>query len=56
MKPTFKAPGAERLKLQNDEPLLNCGFKFNLRRYIAVAITPTFAQAGAYTRPLISST
>ena len=33
MKPTFKAPGTERLKLKCDEPLSNIGFNFNLCRY-----------------------
>jgi hypothetical protein len=34
MKPTLKAPGTKRLKLDYDEPLSNHAFKFNLRRYI----------------------
>jgi hypothetical protein len=33
MKPTLKAPGAKRLKLENDETISSFGFKFNLRRY-----------------------
>ena len=32
IKPTLKAPGSKRLKLDYDEPLLNFAFKFNLRR------------------------
>ena len=34
IKPTLKAPGTKRLKLECDEPLSNFGFNFNLRRYI----------------------
>jgi hypothetical protein len=33
IKPTLKAPGTERLKLEYDEPASNLAFKFNLRRY-----------------------
>ena len=33
IKPTLKAPGINRLKLNHDDPLSNFGFKFNLRRY-----------------------
>ena len=33
IKPTLKAPGTKRLKLQYDEPLSSFAFKFNLRRY-----------------------
>jgi hypothetical protein len=33
IKPTLKAPGTKRLKLQYDEPLSNFAFNFNLRRY-----------------------
>ena len=33
-KPTLKAPGIERLKLQYEELLSYFGFRFNLRRYI----------------------
>jgi hypothetical protein len=33
IKPTLKAPGAKRLKLNCDEPLSNFAFNFNLRRY-----------------------
>jgi hypothetical protein len=31
--PTLKAPGTKRLKLQYDELLSSCPFKFSLRRY-----------------------
>ena len=34
IKPTLKAPGTKRLKLNFDEPLSNVAFNFNLRRYI----------------------
>jgi hypothetical protein len=36
-KPTLKAPGTRRLKLEFDELLSSFGFKFNLRRYIMIA-------------------
>ena len=32
IKPTFKAPGFNRVKLKYVKPLSNVGFKFNLRR------------------------
>jgi len=34
IKPTLKASGTKRLKLECDEPISDCAFKFNLRRYI----------------------
>ena len=36
IKPTPKAPGTNRLKLNPDELLLKFAFKFSLRRYIKV--------------------
>ena len=36
IRPTLKAPGTERLKLNHEELPLNFSFKFNLRRYIKV--------------------
>ena len=33
MKPTLKAPGSTRLKLECDDPLSNFAFNFNLRNY-----------------------
>jgi len=33
VKLTLKAPGAKRLKLTHDSPLLNFAFNFNVRRY-----------------------
>jgi hypothetical protein len=56
IKPTLKAPGIKRLKLVRDDPLTNFAFKFNLRRYNEVAHPQDVNQAGAYTRPLFSST
>jgi len=44
IKPTLKAPGAKRLKLQCNEALSNCAFNFNLRRY-----TQAYCACG-YTR------
>ena len=90
IKPTVKAPGTKRLKLEHENPLSNAASKFSLRRYNLVprAGTPatmvpyvtyqfpglpshdsTYGRgadpdfndshefpAGAYTRPLFSST
>jgi hypothetical protein len=39
IKPTFKAPGIELLKLEYDKPLSKPALKFNLRRY-AMADAP----------------
>jgi len=39
IKPTFKAPGSERLKLKCDDLLSNFAFKLNLRRYTAAEVT-----------------
>jgi len=36
MKPTLKAPGTKRLKLEHDKLLSNFAFNFNLRRYTKV--------------------
>jgi len=49
------------LKLKYDEPLSNFGLKSKLRRYTtgpkeAVTIREQGFAAGAYTRPLFSST
>ena len=33
IKPTLKAPGTKRLKLESDELLSNFAFKFDMRRY-----------------------
>jgi hypothetical protein len=67
IKPTFKAPGTKRLKLKYAVPLSNFAFKFNIRRYtkmsnphyppeIQAETTLINFTAGAYTRPLLSST
>ena len=37
IKPTLKAPGTKRLKLECDKPLSNFAFKFNLRRYTKIS-------------------
>ena len=37
IKPTLKAPGTKRLKLQYDEPPSSFALKFKLRRYIECA-------------------
>ena len=64
----LKAPGTKRLKLKYDEPLSNLAFKFNLRRHSQVGMMMntnksragrggiSTSAAGAYTRPLLSST
>ena len=61
----MKAPGSKRLKLEDEKMLSNFAFKFNLRRYIQVdkmieifstLNKSTEETAGAYTRPLLSST
>ena len=61
----------QRLKLKYDEALSNVGFNFNLRRYTKETFDPKGCssddyydvlasaqrrEAGAYTRPLLSST
>jgi len=62
IKPTLKAPGSKRLKLNYDVPLSDFAFNFNLRRYIKAAgagpdaVVNPRQQAGAYTRSLFSST
>jgi hypothetical protein len=48
IKPTLKAPGTKRLKLEFDELLSDSGFEFKLRRYTKVA--------GQSVDPLIFST
>jgi len=57
---TFKAPGTNRLKLEFDDLLSSFAFNFNLRRYTMAACLDTLLrdglEAGAYTRPLLSST
>jgi hypothetical protein len=66
MKPTFKAPGTKRSNLKYAELLSNFAFNVNLRRYnkagravtaaVASRLRAELLQAGAYTRPLFSST
>jgi hypothetical protein len=34
IRPTLKAPGSKRLKLENEQLHWNFAFKFNFRRYI----------------------
>jgi len=40
IKPTLKAPGTKRLKLQYHDLLSSTPFKFNVRRYTLVAMMP----------------
>ena len=72
IKPTLKAPGSKRLKLEYEEMPSSSAVKFNLRRYSlgghirarvealqqvdARAAEAAAAEAGAYTRPRLSST
>ena len=70
MNQAMKAPGTGRLILKYDELLSSFAFRFNLRRYAAAAppvlclslppadddSNPPVLEAGAYTRPLLSST
>jgi len=57
IKPTLKAPGTQRLKLEFDDLLSTSAFKFNLRRYTKVTMTMTTrSSAGAYTRSHFRST
>jgi len=60
IKPTLKAPGTKLLKLECDESLSNFDFNVNLRRYTTVYFGQLLEAggtwAGAYTRPLFSST
>ena len=60
MKPKLKPPGTKRLKLKHDVLLSTFAFKFNLRRYTLyqqlLAWMVHGLLAGAYTRPLLSST
>jgi hypothetical protein len=60
MKPKLKPPGFNRLKLRCDILLSNSAFKFKLRRYTMEVnpLSPVILdlKAGAYTRPLSSST
>ena len=64
-KPTLKAPGAHRLKVRYVEPLSDFAFKFKLCRYIVGVLMTILlvgasvancAEAGTYTRPLLTST
>jgi len=69
MKPKLKPPGTKRSKLTCDILLSTSALKFNLRRYNLAYVRDCFSQdslfhralkeafeAGAYTRPLFSST
>ena len=67
IKPTLKAPGTKRLKQKCDAQLSTAAFKFNLRLYNeamklksnaerAEKAATAAAEAGAYTRSLLSST
>jgi len=64
MRPTLKAPGTERLKVEYEEQLSNFAFKIYLRRHIKVKHIQLSPEdrlggtplAGAYSRPLFSST
>jgi hypothetical protein len=61
----LKPPGIKHLKLKCDELFLSFAFKLNLRRYTKAGLGEMFSsggaappvhEAGAYSRPLLSST
>ena len=52
IKPTLKAPGTKRLKLEYDDLLSSVAFNFNLRRYRVVDRPPLTATAAAWTGPV----
>jgi len=61
IKPTLRAPGIKRLNLKCDKLRSTFAFKFNLRRYNeegqdVFTYNVQERTAGAYTRPLLSST
>jgi len=59
MKPMLKPPRSKRLRLEHEKVLSNFAFKFNLLRYSAALTARGVAHnrtAGAYTRPLLTST
>jgi hypothetical protein len=61
MKPKLKPPGTERLKPEHEKLVSNFASNFNLRRYTEAAfhdgdMPDGLSPAGAYTRPLFSST
>jgi hypothetical protein len=60
IKPTLTAPGTKRLKLKYYILLSTFAFKVNLRRYdtcyVRFCASDYTLEAGAYTRPLLSST
>ena len=47
IRPTSKAPGTKRLKLEYDELLSNSAFTFNLRHYIQVCAAKAGADSAA---------
>jgi hypothetical protein len=59
MKPTLKAPGAKRLKLNYVELLSNFAFNFNLSRYnVVISLTVkkgSSVKAGGFQRGYSSS-
>ena len=59
IKPKLKAPGTNLLTLKYYEPLSQFAFNFNLRRCMKesrAVLAEDRRMAGAYTRPLLSST
>jgi len=67
IKSSLNAPGTRRFTLKCIEPLSSFAFNFNLRRYnedheggahrdSGMHVSPAVIEAGAYTRPLLSST
>ena len=64
VKPMLNQPESKRLKLKCDKLLSTIGFNFNLRRHTKGAENAALrerngvleSEAGAYTRPVFSST
>ena len=64
IKPTLKALGLRPLKVKYNDLLSKFAFKYNLRRYnwhlgaehLSVGEYDDAGKAGAYTRPILSST
>ena len=56
IKPTVKAPGTKRLKLNCDAPLSNVAFNFELRRYTKAGLASAVLaglEAGADVQALV---
>jgi len=54
IKPTWKAPGSKRLKLEHEKQLSNFAFNFNSRRYTVATAAAADATAANTAGPLAS--